>query len=320
MSHTLMEDAAAVLSGSKKSAPSQPMQTLPGEKEDLGGPTPQDYTNDPNGTAKLKINPKDTSKQNQASIAMKPSNASVKEASDYENDITAMFSEDTLSEEFKTKAATIFEARVLDRVTSIQEALETEYASMLEEAVQEIKDDLVQKIDDYMSYVVEQWLEDNQIAIESSLRSELTEDFIVGLRNLFAEHYIDVPTEKVDLVNELASKIEVLETKLNEEIQHGINLRKSLIESKKIEIVHSICEGLTATQVEKIKKLAESIDYSTEEEYIQKLETIRENYYPTEVKKVQETHLNEQWEDTSKVDINDPFVAAVSQAISKTKI
>ncbi len=319
MSHTLMEDAAAVLSGSKKSAPSDAPQKLAAEIEDLGGPTPQDYTNSADGSAKLKINPKDTSKQNQASIQTK---GAVKEDSDYTKDITAMFSEDTLSEEFKTKAATIFEARVIDKVNTIQEALETEYASMLEEAVQEIKEDLTQKIDDYMSYVVEQWLEDNQIAIESSLKTELTEDFIVGLRNLFAEHYIDVPNEKVDLVNELASKIEILETKLNEEINHGITLRKSLIESKKVEIVHSICEGLTATQVEKIKSLAESIDYSTEEEYIQKLETIRENYFPTKINQVKETHLFEQWEDTSKpnLDIHDPFVAAVSQAISKTKI
>ena len=321
MSNTLMEDAAAILSGSKKSAPSAPPQKLSNEVEDLGGPTPQDYTNAPEGSAKLKINPKDTSKQNQASIATKTSGTSVKEETDYEKDITAMFSEDTLSEEFKTKAATIFEARVLDRVNTIQEALETEYASMLEEAVQEIKEDLVQKVDDYISYVVEQWLEDNQIAIESSLRTELTEDFIVGLRNLFAEHYIEVPNEKVDLVSELATKVETLETKLNEEIQRGIQLRKSLIESKKIEIVHNICEGLTATQVEKIKSLAESIDYSTEEEFTKKLETIRENYFPAGVKQMKETHLNEQWEDTSALkDIDDPYVAAVSQAISKTKI
>jgi len=316
-----MEDAAAVLNGSKKAASSMPPQKLPGNIEDLGGPTPENYTNSEDGPAKLKINPKDTSKQNQASIQMK--GAVKKENSDYEADISAMFSEDTLSEEFKTKAATIFEARVIDRVNTIQEALEEEYASMLEEAVQEIKEDLVQKIDDYMSYVVEQWLEDNRIAVESSLRSELTEDFIVGLRNLFAEHYIDVPAEKVDLVQELASKIEGLESKLDEEIQHGITLRKSLMESRKIEIVHGICEGLTATQVEKIKSLAESIDYSTEEEYIEKLETIRENYFPSGIKQVKENHLNEQWDDGTSLQqdlfANDPYVNAVSQAISKTK-
>ena len=216
--------------------------------------------------------------------------------------------------------STIFEARVEDRVTQIEEEIETRYAGMLEEAVEAVKADLTEKVDGYLSYVVEQWMEENQIAIESGLRAELTEDFIGGLRNLFAEHYIDVPAEKVDLVDELAGKVEELESKLNEEIERGMSYAKALVESRKNEIAREVTEGMIDTQAEKIKSLAESVEFSTEDEYKSKLETIRENYFPSGVKKATESQLNEQVEDTEeKKVIHDPFVAAVSQAISKTK-
>jgi hypothetical protein len=238
-------------------------------------------------------------------------------------DVSALFSDDsTISEEFKSKASTIFEARINDRLAQIEEEVEVKYASMFEEAVEEIKSDLTDKVNDYLEYVVEQWMADNEIAIESGLRSEITEDFIAGLRNLFAEHYIDVPEDKVDLVDELAGKVEELEEKLNEEIEHGIELRKALVESTKTEIIRTVCEGLTDTQVEKIRSLAESVDFSTEEEYVEKLETIRENYFPSGVKKASAEQLHEKIEDAETGDkkIADPFVAAVSQAISKTRI
>ena len=236
-------------------------------------------------------------------------------------DIDALFADDsTISEEFKSKVSTIFEARVADRVSQIEEETEAKYAGMLEEAVESIRADLTEKVDDYLSYVVEQWMKDNEIAIESGLRSELTEDFIAGMRNLFAEHYIDVPAEKVDLVDELAGKVEELESKLNEEIERAVDLKKSLVESRKVEMTREVCEGLTDTQVEKIKSLAESVEFSTEDEYKSKLDTIRENYFPSGAKKATESQLNEQFEETEeKKVIHDPFVAAVSQAISKTK-
>jgi hypothetical protein len=237
-------------------------------------------------------------------------------------DVDALFADDsTISEEFKSKVSTIFEARVADRVSQIEEETEAKYAGMLEEAVESIRADLTEKVDDYLSYVVEQWMKDNEIAIESGLRSELTEDFIAGMRNLFAEHYIDVPAEKVDLVDELAGKVEELESKLNEEIERAVDLKKSLVESRKVEMTREVCEGLTDTQVEKIKSLAESVEFSTEDEYKQKLETIRENYFPSNAKKATEAQLHEEFEEEeAKKVINDPFVAAVSQAISKTKI
>jgi hypothetical protein len=338
-SNKLMEAASDILSGSKAKAAGMPPQKLDGEVVDIGGPTPENYKQD-DDSAKL-----DTTKAAKSATAptTKPSNASSdtqnkpaggkktlgeEEASDseviaeenFKSDIEALFADDsTISEDFKSKATTIFEARVLDRIQQIQEQMETEYAGMLEEAVEEIKSDLTAKVDDYLNYVVEQWLEQNEIAIESGLRSELTEEFISGLRNLFAEHYIDVPSEKVDLVDELASKVEELESKLDEEIERSVELKKSLVESRKVEVTHAVCEGLTNTQVEKIKSLAESVEFSTEEEYQEKLETIRENYFPSGVKKAAQEHLHEQVEETNdKPVINDPFVAMVSQAISKT--
>ena len=343
-----MEAAAEILAGSKKSASSMPIEKMPGaDAVDLGGPTP---TNGKPDDDSQKI---DTTKAAKSATAptTKPSAASsdkqdtLKKMSEEEEteeetlidekshdkeemkkkmkeDMDSLFSDDsTISEEFKSKAATIFEARVLDRVSQIEEQVESKYAGMLEEAVAEIKSDLTTKVDDYLNYVVEQWIEENQIAIESGLRAELTEEFIAGLRNLFAEHYIDVPTEKVDLVDELASKVEELESKLNEEMERGISYAKALVESRKNEITREVCEGLTTTQTEKIKALAESVEFSTEDEYKNKVETIRENYFPSGVKKADANDLHEQVEDTAEQKvITDPFVAAVSQAISKTKL
>jgi hypothetical protein len=311
----LLEAAADILAGSKKSATSMPPEKLPGTEMDLGGPTPQD--DKPMGdsgkidaTKGAKSATAPTTKPSAASSdtqnhpqggkkTMKEDEEDEEENSMIDemrtkmhDDIQVLFADDnTISEEFKSKAATIFEARVFDRVAQIEEEVEVRYASMFEEAVEEIKNDLTTKVNDYLEYVVEQWLADNEIAIESGLRSEITEEFIAGLRNLFAEHYIDVPEDKVDLVDELAGQVEQLEDKLNEEMQYGIELRKALIESTKNEIVRNVCDGLAATQVEKIKSLAESVEFSTEEEYTEKLETIRENYFPSGIKKADVTHL-----------------------------
>ena len=351
----LFEAAAEILAGSKSSATAMPMQKPEGANvQDLGGPTntdskpdgdsnkidatkgaksatapttkpsaasPDTQNHPAGGTKTMRENEeqdedKDEDYQEQIEEAHAMMKKKIKE------DVDALFADDsTISEDFKSKAATIFEARVFDRVAQIQEQIESEYAGMLEEAVETIKADLTEKVDDYLNYVVEQWVQENQIAIESGLRSEITEDFIAGLRNLFAENYINVPEDKVDLVEELATKVEELETRLNEEIETNIEYKKALTEAIKDQLTVEVCEGLTATQVEKIKSLAESVDFSTEEEYVEKLETLRENYFPSGVQKASATQLHEQFEDTEeKKAIHDPFVSAVSQAISKTRI
>ena len=297
-SSKLMEAAADILSGSKKSAPAMPSAKLNGEVVDLGGPTPYNYKQD-DDSAKIDATKAvgDKSGQNQASIKAKPSAANgkvvdsmKKEESesdgevidDYRSDIESLFAEDsTISEDFKNKATTIFETRVYDRVSQIQEQMETEFAGMLEEAVETIKEDLTAKVDDYLNYVVEQWVSENEVAIEAGLRTELTEEFISGLKTLFAEHYIDIPEDKVSVVEELGAQVEELENKLNEEIERSVSLNKMLAESKKFEVLASAVEGLTATQSEKLKSLAESINFTSVDEFTTKVETIRENYFPT---------------------------------------
>jgi hypothetical protein len=328
----------------------------PGTPEDLGGPTPQnnkptDDSNKLSGKGNAKSAAAPTTKPSAASsdvqlgdknmkygtgTAMMPEDTDVEEEildddsavegikAQIKEDVASLFGDDSsISDDFKSRAATIFEARVFDRVTQIQEQLEAEYAGQLAEAVDTIKAELTEKVDDYLNYVVEQWMDENEIAIESGLRSEITEDFIAGLRNLFAENYINVPEDKVDLVEELASKVEDLENKLNEEIETNVQYKKQLTEAIKVQLVNEVCEGLTATQVEKIKSLAESVEFSTEEEFKDKLETIRENYFPSGMKKADVAQLHETVDDedgNEKRVASDPYVASVMQAISKTKI
>ena len=319
MANQLLEAAAEILANSKKSAPSDSPKKPEGEIQDLGGDTPEKHadSNVKNATGTKAVAP--TTKPSAASSKMEEAEVDGEiVAEDMSADIDAIFGDENISEEFKSKVSTIFEARVTDRINTIAEEIEAEYSSMLEEAVESIRTDLTEKVNDYLDYIVEEWMKQNEVAIEKGLRTEMVEDFIGGLRNLFAEHYIDVPAEKVDLVDELATKVESLEDKLNEEIQRGIEYKKQLTEAKKIDVVRTVCEGLTSTQVEKIKSLAESVEFSTEEEYQEKLETIRENYFPSGMKKANASQMHEQVEDGSeKPAIKDARMAAYASAISK---
>ena len=336
----LMEAAAEILSSGKSKASAMPPQKLPGEEVDLGGPTPQNAKpdDDSHKIDATKAAKSATAPTTKPSAASADTQLKMREEEEIEgtvvseyrvnakDDIDALFADDqNISEEFKSKVTTIFEARVIDRIQQIEEQTEAKYAGMLEEAIESVRTQLEEKVDDYVNYVVEQWLEENAIAIESGLRAELAEDFISGLHKLFAENYINVPEDKVELVDELATKVEQLESKLNEEIEKSIGYKKSLIEATKQEVTRSVCEGLTETQVEKIKSLAESVEFSTEDEYQNKLETIRENYFPSGVKKAAEEQLHEQVSaedagETKKQVSADPYVSSVANAISKTKL
>jgi len=341
MAKNKLFEAAAEILASGKGKNAMPAQKLDGEVQDLGGPTPQDSKPDDNSNkidatkgAKSATAPttkgSDASSDDQVKLGggkktMKEDEEVTEDKLDLSEDIKALFADDSsISEEFKSKVTTIFEARVNDRVNQIAEETEAYYAGMLEEAVESVKTDLTEKVNDYLAYVVEQWMADNELAIEKGIRAELTEDFISALRNVFVEHYIDVPSDKVDLVDELATKIDELESKLNEEVERGVEYKKALVEAHKVEVTRTVCEGLTDTQVEKIKSLAESVEFSTEAEYENKLETIRENYFPSGVKKAEVTQLHEEVSADEagerKASSNayvDPFVAAAVQSFSK---
>jgi len=197
--------------------------------------------------------------------------------------VDALLDGEQLSEEFRVKAETIFESAVNTRLQEELSVIEEAYAESLQEEVSAIMDQLTEQVDDYLNYVVEQWIAENEVAIESGLRSELTEDFISGLRNLFAEHYIDVPEEKVSIVEGLAEKVDALEGKLNEEIERNVSLNKMLAESKKYEILRGACGGLTDTQADKLFALAENIDFNSTDEYARKIHTLKESYFPSTV-------------------------------------
>ena len=198
---------------------------------------------------------------------------------DMSDDVNALLEGENLSEEFKQKATTIFEAAVMTRIEVIAEEVEKQLVEQFESAVEEIKEELAGKVDEYLNYMVNEWMEQNELAIENGLRSEIAEDFISGLKNLFTEHYIDIPEDKVDVVSQMAEKVAELEDALNEQINKGIALTKELNEQKKVEAVYEACEGLTQTQVEKLKSLAEGVEFTTEDEFASKLEILKSSYF-----------------------------------------
>ena len=203
---------------------------------------------------------------------------------DVKEDIDAIVSGEELSEDFKTKAATIFEAavsaKVISEVNDRLQIFEDEYTKELSEAKEEYMTNMSEKIDGYLNYVVEEWMKENELAVEKGIRSELVEDFMTGLKNLFQEHYIDIPEEKVDLVDDLFEKVEELETKLDESINTNVEVKKELAKFKKEEVLRSVSEELAETEKEKLTKLADGIDYEDDSQYQEKLEVLKENYFP----------------------------------------
>ena len=203
---------------------------------------------------------------------------------DVKEDIDAIVSGEELSEDFKTKAATIFEAavsaKVISEVNERLQSFEDEYTKELSEAKEEYMTNMSEKIDGYLNYVVEEWMEENEPAVEKGIRSELVEDFMTGLKYLFQEHYIDIPEEKVDLVDDLFEKVEELETKLDESINTNVEVKKELAKFKKEEVLRNVSEELAETEKEKLTKLADGIDYEDDSQYQEKLEVLKENYFP----------------------------------------
>jgi hypothetical protein len=238
-------------------------------------------------------------------------------------DLDALLSGENLSEEFVQKASTIFEAAVIARAEEVIAEAEVALQEQFEAAVEEIKEDLAAKVDDYLNYMVEEWMKENEIAIETGLRAEIVEDFITGLKGLFEEHYIDIPTDKVDVVGELAEKVEELESALNEQISKGVELTKELNEQKKIEAIYTACEGLTQTQVEKLKSLAEGVEFNTEEEFATKLSTLKESYFRSDVKVADNSSLDDEVqieEEKKSVASADPMMDLYSKTISQTLV
>ena len=240
---------------------------------------------------------------------------------DIKSDIDALVGDADLSEEFKTKAATIFEAAITSKVKAEQERLQSEYDTKFEEEISKSKSELTEKVDSYLNYVVEEWMKENKLALERGIKGEIAEDFIGGLKKLFEDHYIDVPDEKYDVLEDQAGKIEDLEKKLNEEIEKNVEMNKVNGGYKRQEIIDENSKDLADTAKEKFDSLVEGVEYSSEEDFAKKVETIKESYFGQKAEKsVDNTDIDDVavGDENSNEDLSNAM-AAYTNAISKTK-
>jgi len=275
---------------------------------------------------------------NETTIRMKASNATSKETPSHNNpipkiasitpgqsmkeDVAALFEgQENLSEEFVEKASNIFEAAVTLKAITEVARLEEEFAAKLEESIEEVKEDIQSKLDTYLDYVVESWIKENEVAIESTLRSEMMEDFIGGLKNLFTEHYIEVPDDKVDVIESLTNKVTELESKLNEVIVENVELKQDGLVSRKSSLIESLTEGLTLSDSEKFIKLAEGLEFDGDlTKFEAKLEVVKETYF-TDKKVVAKSNIEEEvfeGNTDTNTSVIDPEINSYVQAISRS--
>tara|TARA_B000000557_G_scaffold84966_1_gene68195 strand:+ start:321 stop:1424 length:1104 start_codon:yes stop_codon:yes gene_type:complete len=286
--------------------------------EDLGGPSPDNYKPD-NDSAKIKepkiktvkdvvnkgAKPADSMKGLSAGQALKSGDeveledtqevvaeepateevtteetVEVEEKIDIEADVNALLGGEELSEEFKEKAKTVFEAALNSKVAELKEDLQAKYDEKLAEEVETSKAALAERVDQYLEYVAEEWFVENELAIEHGLKTELTESFLGGMKSLFEEHYVQIPDDKYDVLESMVEKLDDMETKLNEQIEKNVSLNSRLAESVADGILDQVSDGLAATQKEKLASLSESVEFESESQYREKLETLKESYFP----------------------------------------
>ena len=326
----LQEMENAVTAGAK---PAEPMQTMAGVSyEDLGGPTPEnskpdDDSNklkDPAGDGAYAANLKsvkgfmaksqkeeveteeeevvaeDQTSEEEVVAEEEVTEEEVTELPeitdevDIDDDVNALLGGQELSEEFREKAKTIFEAALKSKVTELREAMDAHYEAKLVEEVEGMKDELIERVDSYLEYVADEWLQENALQVERGIRTEMTESFLEGMRGLFEEHYVSIPEDKYDVVENMVDKLDEMESKLNEQIEKNISITKSLSEATGGNILSDVSEGLSSTQKEKLASLAEGVEFESEESYKEKLETLKESYFKTSPKRSDTEVLTEE--------------------------
>ena len=311
-----MEQSKTAVNASAKPAEGMPklaggaVSGQSGSYEDLGGPTPENYKPD-NDSAKIREPKIKTVADvvNRGAKAADPMKKMAKEeiesqeeevleedqvseeeivaeeetieddGVDIEEDVNALLGGEELSEEFREKAKVIFEAALNSKIKEIQETLEVQFEEKLDEEREALKESLTERVDAYLEYVCEEWMTENELAIDHGLKTEMTESFLSGMKGLFEEHYVTIPEEKYDVLESMVEKLDEMETKLNEQIDKNIGLNKRLAESSADSILSVVSEGLAETQKEKLASLAESVEFESEEEYREKLETLKESYF-----------------------------------------
>tara|TARA_B100000131_G_scaffold155889_1_gene151338 strand:- start:477 stop:1586 length:1110 start_codon:yes stop_codon:yes gene_type:complete len=235
---------------------------------------------------------------------------------DIEDDVNALLGGQELSEEFREKAKTIFEAALKSKVIEMREALEAQHEAKLVEEVEAMKGELVERVDSYLEYVADEWVQENTLSIEHGLKTEMTESFLEGMKGLFEEHYVSIPDEKYDVVENMVGKLDDMESKLNEQIEKNIAINKRLAEATADGILSDVSEGLASTQKEKLASLAEGIEFESEESYKEKLETLKESYFKTAPKRSESEDLNESAE--TPVEVPAGRMSAYLQALQNT--
>ena len=292
----------------KNAAAAEPMKGIepsstPGQAsvEDLGGPTPENYKTDDDssklkepGATLSKVRDVATKKAKPAEPMKAVAKEEVEETTEevvaeveetvesvsVDEDIAALLSGEELSEEFQEKAKTIFEAAIASKVAEAVSKIEESYEEKLVEELSSYKEELVERVDSYLEYVADEWIQENRIQIEQGLKSEMTESFLAGMRGLFEEHYVSIPEDKYDVVENMVEKLDEMESRLNEQIEKNITLNQRLGESVADNILADVCEGLAQTQKEKMLSLAEGVEFESEEKYRESLKTLRESYFP----------------------------------------
>ena len=234
---------------------------------------------------------------------------------DYSDDISALSEGEQLSEEFTSKAKTIFETVVKAKLTAVVETMQEQYKTDLAEEVTEIREELTQRVDSYLEYVAEEWVEENALQIESGIKSELSESFMTGLKGLFEEHYVEIPEDKYDVLEGMVERLDEMESKLNEQIERNVQLNHRLSEAVSDTIFNEVTEGLALTQKEKLASLAEGVEFGSESDYREKLETLKESYFPRNTASAQKEEVLIQ----ENVEEYSPAMNSYLRAISKFK-
>jgi len=311
----------------KDAAPAETTH-LKNDAEDLGAPVVKPTDANPDATKKVSkasdqvnANAKDGSLPNDQKPSAKAEEVETEEDViaedsiddiDLSDDVKALVSSDAdLSEEFKDKAATIFEAAVKTRIKEQTKILEAQFEKKLASETETVKEAMVEKVDSYLNYVVEEWMKENELAVERGIRTEIAEDFITGLKGLFKEHYIDVPEEKYNVLEDLTDQVKDLEGKLNEQIEKNVNLSKDVSESNREKLIAQVSEDLADTEKEKFSSMAENVEYDSAEKFQEKLETIKESYFPKT--KIEETTSGDE---VDSVAANIPADAGTSDAMA----
>jgi len=346
-------EANAMADAPKKNAVAPESTHLSNEAEDLGAPVVKPTDSNPDATKKTKkVSDQVNAKAEDGDVSGRPdTEAGVTKVShpgqsekveetdlegseevqeevvneedetiDVSADVEALTADEGLSEEFKSKAATIFEAALKSKVSEMKKKMNASYEQKLKEDSENAKAELVEKVDSYLSYVVEEWMKENSLAVERGIKGEIAEDFISGLKKLFEDHYIDVPDEKYNVLEDQASKIEELENKLNEQIEKNVELNKANGDLKRQDIIDEASADLADTAKEKFNKLAEEVEYSSEEDFKTKVSTIKEAYFGVKKEATSSNDIDDVavGSDTQNVDLSDAM-AAYTAAITKTK-